>query len=66
MLDDESGELVEAGELHVEISCGQDQTLHLKELLQGIKSITQVDIFVGLVCMDLVVFGSHEQRGHSQ
>lgn len=66
MLQDQACELLEGGELQVEISCGQDEAFHFEELLHGVESVTEVDVLLGLEGVDLVVLGSHEKSRDPQ
>lgn len=41
-------------------------TFHFEKLWQSVESITQIDIFVGLEGMNLIVLGGHEKRSDTQ
>ena len=59
-------ELAEGGHLQVEVHLHQDLALHLEELFQGVDSVTQLDVLVGVQGVDFVVLAADEEAGDPQ
>ena len=66
MLEDQAGELMEGGELQVEVGGGQDEALHFKKVLDGVQTITEVYVFLSFKSVDLVVFWGNEKSSYAQ